>query len=414
MAFDNASTDGTLEEIRKYTDRIHHVPAGAYVPGRVLNQAMAATEGEFVVFLNSDCTPQDDCMLDALLAGFVDDKVAAVFGRQMSRPGCRPLMAKDTEDTYGDGSRQALWRHCFSMAVSAIRRSVWERMPFQEDLQYSEDIDWTWRARRCGYEIRYAAGARVIHSHNYSLRQFYRRHFGEGRAEAHIFEWSPWERSLVRYSLLPYASAGGERLEILRRQFAGGIGAVFAGAADGADGGPAARIFEFVARVWQGVRPMAGEATDSAQLLYARHASADFNARMQGWLTSLSGEVRQAMGENLIALVLGGGYGRGEGGVLRVSTEPELEGPGMGGSLKPSHTERPYNDLDLVLVVRRKAGVPWEALHGDPAQVRGVDGNRGGLQPAVDGGRRARVAAHADVVRPVAGAPGAGRSGEIF
>jgi hypothetical protein len=91
---------------------------------------------------------------------------------------------------------------------------------------------------------------------------------------------------------------------------------------------------------------MAGKATDSAQLLYARHASADFNARMQGWLTSLSGEVRQAMGENLIALVLGGGYGRGEGGVLRVSGE-----------------ERPYNDLDLVLIVQRKSGLPWEALH---------------------------------------------------
>ena len=69
---------------------------------------------------------------------------------------------------------------------------------------------------------------------------------------------------------------------------------------------------------------MAGEATDSAQLLYARHASVDFNARMQGWLTSLSGEVRQAMGENLIALVLGGGYGRGEGGVLRAPRSPSF------------------------------------------------------------------------------------------
>jgi rhamnosyltransferase len=204
VAFDNASTDGTLEELRKYTDFIRHVPAGAYVPGRVLNQAMAATNGEFVIFLNSDCMPQDNFTLDALLAGFDTDKVAAVFGRQMPRPDCRPLMAKDTEDTYGDGSRQSSWRHCFSLAVSAIRRSVWERMPFKEDLQYSEDIDWTWRARAAGYEIRYVAEARVIHSHNYTLGQFYKRHFGEGRAEAHIFEWSPWERSLLRYSLLPY------------------------------------------------------------------------------------------------------------------------------------------------------------------------------------------------------------------
>jgi len=204
IVFDNASTDGTLEEVRKYTDRIHHVPAGAYVPGRVINQAMDVTEGDLVVFLNSDCTPQTDTMLEALVAGLANDKVAATFGRQMPRPDSSGLMAKDTEDTYGNGERQRCWRHCFSMAVSAIRRSVWNEMPFREDIHYSEDIDWTWRARQRGYEIRYVAGAMVMHSHNYTLRQFYKRHFGEGRAEARIFEWTPWDRSLVRYSLLPY------------------------------------------------------------------------------------------------------------------------------------------------------------------------------------------------------------------
>jgi rhamnosyltransferase len=203
-AFDNASTDGTLEEIRKYTDRICNVPEGGYVPGRVLNQAMAATEGEFVVFINSDCTPQNDSMLEALVGGFSNHNIAAVFGRQMPRPDCVALMAKDTNDTYGDGSRQRFWKHCFSMAVSAIRRSVWQKMPFREDIQFSEDIDWTWRAREQGYEIQYVADAMVMHSHNYTLQQFYKRQFGEGKAEARIFEWTPWERSLVRYSLLPY------------------------------------------------------------------------------------------------------------------------------------------------------------------------------------------------------------------
>jgi hypothetical protein len=102
---------------------------------------------------------------------------------------------------------------------------------------------------------------------------------------------------------------------------------------------------------------MAGMAPDSAQLLYARHASADFNARMQGWLASLSAEVRQAMGENLVALVLGGGYGRGEGGVLKMSGE-----------------ERPYNDLDLVLIVRRKTSLPWNALHTIQHQYAALTG----------------------------------------
>ncbi len=204
IVLDNASTDGTLEEVKKYTDRVIHIPAGAYVPGRVLNQGMAASHGELVVFLNSDCTPQHETWLRRLLAGFTDERVAAVFGRQIPRPDCHPLYAKDTEQTYGDGTRQQRWRHCFSMAASAIRRSVWEAMPFDEHLQYSEDIEWTWRARQRGYTIRYVPDAVVMHSHNYTWRQFYQRHYGEGKAEALIFDWSPWERSFLRYSLLPY------------------------------------------------------------------------------------------------------------------------------------------------------------------------------------------------------------------
>lgn len=76
-------------------------------------------------------------------------------------------------------------------------------MKFDEDIQYSEDIDWIWRVRQNGYEIRYVADSIVMHSHNYNLRQFYKHHYGEGRAEAVIFDWSQWEQSLIRYSLLP-------------------------------------------------------------------------------------------------------------------------------------------------------------------------------------------------------------------
>jgi rhamnosyltransferase len=204
VVFDNASTDGTAEEIRRYTDRIVHVPAGAYVPGRVLNRGMACAESPYVVFLNADCTPQHEDWLERLLAGFADDRTAAVFGRQMPRPDCHPLYARDTEETFGDGSRQRYWRHCFSMAASAIRKSVWDAMPFDERLQYSEDIDWTWRARRQGYRILYAPDAVALHSHNYTLRQLYRRQYGEGRAEAFIFDWPSWQRSLLRYTILPY------------------------------------------------------------------------------------------------------------------------------------------------------------------------------------------------------------------
>jgi rhamnosyltransferase len=205
LTMDNESTDGTLEEIKKYTDRIINIPQGKYIPGRVLNNAMENSDGEYVVFLNSDCPPQDEDWLKNLLGGFKGDNVASVFGRQIPRKNCKPLFSKDTEDTYGDGSRQKKWKHCFSMASSSIRRSVWKKLKFNEYIRYSEDIEWTWRARQEGYSIAYVPNSIVMHSHNYTFMQFYKRHYGEGRAEAVIYDWPPWERSFFRYSVLPYA-----------------------------------------------------------------------------------------------------------------------------------------------------------------------------------------------------------------
>ncbi|NCF85882.1 MAG: glycosyltransferase [Verrucomicrobiaceae bacterium] len=204
-AFDNASTDGTRELLEKHGAHIHHVPAGTYVPGRVLNEAMEATENEIVVFINSDCVPQSSHAVSSLVNAIENDtEIAAAFGRQVAQPDCWPLYKKDTEDTYGDGSRQKYWKHCFSMAFSAVRRSVWNDLPFRTDIQYSEDIDWTWRARQKGSKVKYAAEGVVMHSHNYSWKQFYKRQFGEGKADAQIFTWTPWEKSWWRYSVLPF------------------------------------------------------------------------------------------------------------------------------------------------------------------------------------------------------------------
>lgn len=203
--FDNDSTDGSVQYLATVPVHVHRVPEGTYIPGAVLNRAMKTVDpiSEFVVFLNSDCTPLDDQWLEELLAAFCRSEIAAVFGRQLPRPDCKALFAKDTEDTFGNGERQQYWKHCFSMASSAIRRSIWEGMPFREDITYSEDIDWTWRARQNGHVVAYAKNSRVYHSHNYTLAQFAKRHKGEGRAEARIFTWSTWEKSWLRYSLLP-------------------------------------------------------------------------------------------------------------------------------------------------------------------------------------------------------------------
>jgi len=204
LNIDSGSTDGTLDIISDYTDRLIRIRPEEYIPGRVINTGMSETDTEVVVFLNSDATPVDDHWLENLLREIRGDRVAAVYGRQMSRPDTLPLFHKDNERAFGDGNLAATWTHFFSMANSAVVRSVWEQRPFDEEIRYSEDTEWSYWARKAGFDVRYACEAAVMHSHNYTWRQFYRRHFGEGRAESVIFDWSDWEKSFIRYSLLPY------------------------------------------------------------------------------------------------------------------------------------------------------------------------------------------------------------------
>lgn len=88
---------------------------------------------------------------------------------------------------------------------------------------------------------------------------------------------------------------------------------------------------------------------------YAAHGSRGFNLRLGNSLRRLADDVSCALGDNLVALVLGGGYGRGGGGIIRID--------GL---------ERPYNDLDLFLVVDSKRRVPHAQLR-QIAEEHGAD-----------------------------------------
>ena len=210
--FDSTSTDGTLDIIQCHNgaDRIVLNDSRSYNPGRVLNEAVARSRGEIVVFINSDATPQDECWLERLVEPFVDAEVGATFGRQVARPDARSLFVKDTERAFGDGRISSTWVHFFSMANSAVRRELALSMPFETRIQYSEDIEWSYRLRRAGHRINYVPGAVATHSHNYTLAQSFRRHRGEGKADAWIFRSGEMRESFLGYCVLPFG------MEVLR------------------------------------------------------------------------------------------------------------------------------------------------------------------------------------------------------
>ena len=185
IVIDSGSTDGSRELIEQARPkRFICIQPHEYNPSRVMNLGMRLASSDFGIFLNADATPQGARWLRPLVEALQDPQTAAVFGRQIPRPDCQAVFACDYDRCFGPERASAKWDHFFSMVSSGLRKDIWSRRGFVEDLQYAEDDEYTRWCRDQGYRVAYCPDSIVMHSHNYSPEQAYKRSFGDARALA--------------------------------------------------------------------------------------------------------------------------------------------------------------------------------------------------------------------------------------
>lgn len=72
-------------------------------------------------------------------------------------------------------------------ANAAIRRSLWEKQPYNESLPALEDLAWAKWAHEEGYKIAYVAEAEIIHVHHETAKGIFNRYKREGMAFKYIY-----------------------------------------------------------------------------------------------------------------------------------------------------------------------------------------------------------------------------------
>lgn len=187
---DSGSSEAELEVMRSFPVRLSRIAPSEFRHGRTRNLLARDAKGEVVVFLTQDAEPADFSWLATLVAPLDDPRVAGVYSRQVPRADANPMMRFFLEETYGPRAgrrriqnsefRTQIRDIFFSNVGSAIRREVWERIPFREDVVMSEDQYWAAAALGIGCELVYEPAARVLHSHNYSLATAFRRNVLSG------------------------------------------------------------------------------------------------------------------------------------------------------------------------------------------------------------------------------------------
>ncbi len=161
---DNESTDSTLAKIAQFPiEKIVH--CRNYIPGRSLNLGIAKAEGEFIVCLSGHCIPTNETWLENLFLNFDDPEVAGVYGRQEPLSFTSPADKRDLMLVFGPERKVQKKDSFFHNANSMVRKSVLDKIPFDDKVTNIEDRVWAQEILNKGYKIVYEPCASVYHYH---------------------------------------------------------------------------------------------------------------------------------------------------------------------------------------------------------------------------------------------------------
>jgi rhamnosyltransferase len=187
-AVDSGSTDGTLQALEGACGEagVKQIPPEDYMPGKVLNNAIAHTHHEIVVLLNADAVPLSNDWLEQLIAPILDGRADASFSRQVARDDASFIVAYDYQRAYNPAK---ITSGFFSAVACAFRRDLWDTRKFREE-GYAEDAIWARECIKAGARILMADHSAVEHSHNYTLKELFakKRRQAKALAENDLFE----------------------------------------------------------------------------------------------------------------------------------------------------------------------------------------------------------------------------------
>ena len=187
IVVDSGSTDATLSIANRYPVKIIHIRSGEFSFGRALNRGCAAATADLVVIASAHVYPVYKDWLQSLLAPFKDTDVAVVYGKQRGDENARFTEHQIYNKWFPDDSIYPQ-RHPFcNNANAAIRRSLWEKLPYDEELTGLEDLDWANKIMTQGKKVVYSAKAEIIHVHNETLKKVYNRYRREAIAFKNIY-----------------------------------------------------------------------------------------------------------------------------------------------------------------------------------------------------------------------------------
>lgn len=190
---------------------IEEIDLDEFDHGGTRDKGIRMSDSEYVLCMTQDAVPADRNLTVRLMETMSDSDVAVAYARQLPRKDCNLLeryirsfnypaksMVKQKEDL----RRLGIKTYFCSDVCALYRKELYVRQGgFEKRVIFNEDMLYAAKSIQNGYKIVYAADAKVIHSHNYTNRQQFRRNFDLAVSQAQhpeVFDGVKSEKEGIR------------------------------------------------------------------------------------------------------------------------------------------------------------------------------------------------------------------------
>ena len=163
---DSGSTDGSKELAASFGWSLVKYPKNeAFNYSKALNIGLEECETEYALLLSAHCLLASVHSVSRLLSTASRQGAAGVFGRQLPTSQSHPIDVRDLLTVFGRERIVYCQHPFFHNAFSLIRKDIWLRHRFDEQINGIEDRLWAKSVAAEGHKIIYEPSACVYHEH---------------------------------------------------------------------------------------------------------------------------------------------------------------------------------------------------------------------------------------------------------
>lgn len=189
LVIDSASTDGTVPNLRSKGIEVLSILRKDFNHGLTREKARKALGTDIVVFLTQDAYFINNESLEALTQPIVEKKASLSYARQLPRPGADIFEALPREFNYPAASHirsieevstWGVYTFFTSNSCAAYSQEALDEIGGFSSVLFGEDTLACALLLHKGHKIAYVAEAQVEHSHRFTLKEEFKRHFDMG------------------------------------------------------------------------------------------------------------------------------------------------------------------------------------------------------------------------------------------